>query len=80
MAMGYIGDEVIQLDEIVEEEFFIVFKKIYVRIYQASKSDNYYFERSVNANFKVLIFDISFISEYVFRFNKIIFYLKIKIV
>lgn len=80
MAMGHIGDEVIQPDEIVEEESLIVSKKTYVRTYQASKSDNYYPERPVNANSKVLTFDIPSTPEYVFRPNEITLYLKTKIV
>ena len=80
MAMGHIGEEVIQPDEIVEEESLIVSKKTYVRTYQASKRDNYYPERPVNQDSRVLTFDIPATPEYVFRPNEITLYLRTKIV
>ena len=78
-APQQIGEEIIQPDEIVEEESHIESVKTYVRTYEPSKSEDYYPERPVTQDSKILVFDIPATPEYVFRPNEITLYLRTKI-
>lgn len=74
-----VGEEIIQPDEIVEEESQLETVKTYVRTYEASKSEDYYPERPVTQDSKILTFDIPATPEYVFRPNEITLFLRTKI-
>ena len=75
-----IGDEIIQPDEILEEDANVTTQKVYVRTYATNNDQDFYPERPVTKDTRVLVFDIPSLPEHIFRPSECTFHIRKQIV